>query len=131
MKYYKLAIGSPVYEEIYQYSKRGTKKVVKDECKKYFILRFTARLLDRDSAENMLTKIISDFALFTGCTGVVSLDSLSWGEQSSYDEESYVFKGAFCVPKNFDALGEQKALLERKCKDCELELTELAGFIKC
>lgn len=131
MKPIKLAIGSPVYEEVYQYSKKKTKKVIKDECKKHLILRFSARIFDKNRSEELLAQAISHFAAFTGCTEVVNLDSVPWGEQSTFDEETYVFKGAFCIPKDFDSVEEQKLLIGQQCMKLEREMNRLARPIPC
>lgn len=122
MKYYKLAIGSPVYQEVYSYSSKRMKKIIKDECRKHLIIRFSARYTTLERAEKTLEELISHFTAVTGSTEVVDLSMISWGEPSTYDEKRRIFQGAICIPKNFDGLLEQKEFLALACKEKEDEL---------
>lgn len=124
MKAYKLSIGSPVYQEVYSYAKKKMKKVVKDECRKHLILRFTARHTTIHTAHSELEKIVTYFTKLTGNSSVADLSTIPWGEPFLYDEKKGMFQGAICIPKNFDGLEEQKAFLRETCKAYETLLNE-------
>lgn len=119
MKEYKLSIGSPVYQEVYNYAKKKVKKIVKDECRKHLILRFTARHTTIQSAQAELDKIVSYFANLTGNSSVADLSTISWGEPSLFDEKKGLFQGAVCIPKDFDNLDSQRDFLKERCKTYE------------
>lgn len=119
MKAYKLSIGSPVYQEVYSYAKKKVKKIVKDECRKHLIVRFTARHTTIQSAQTELDKIVSYFANLTGNNSVADLSTISWGEPSIFDEKKGLFQGAVCIPKDFDDLESQKNFLVEGCKTYE------------
>lgn len=122
MKAYKLYVGSPVYQEVYNYAKKKVKKIVKDECRKHLILRFTARHTTIQDAQAELDKIVTYFAALTGSSLVADLSTISWGEPSTFDEIKGVFHGAVCIPKDFDALELQKVFLMESCKTYETRL---------
>ena len=88
-------------------------------------------VFEKTAAEQVLHKLIADFAVLAGCTEVIDLESVSWGEPSTFDEDNYIFKGAFCIPKDFDCLTEQKAFIGQKCKEYERALNEAASLISC
>ena len=129
MKFYKLAIGSPVYQEVYNYSSKKMKKIIKDECRKHLILRFSARYTTLEDAHETLEDLIAHFTALTGSTEVNDLAKISWGEPSTYDEKRRIFQGAICIPKDFDGLIEQKEFLALACKEKEDELNEFPMFI--
>lgn len=131
MKAYKLSIGSPVYQEVYSYAKKQVKKIVKDECRKHLILRFTARHTTVQTAQSELEKIVSYFVNLTGNSSIADLSTISWGEPYRFDAQKGLFQGAICIPKNFDGLEEQKALLKESCKAYEAVLNETGGTSLC
>lgn len=124
MKAYKLSIGSPVYQEVYSYAKKKVKKIVKDECRKHLILRFTARHTTVQTAQSELEKIVSYFAKLTGNSSVADLSTISWGEPYKFDTQKGLFQGAICIPKNFDCPEEQREFLKESCKAYEASLNE-------
>lgn len=133
MKAYKLSIGSPVYQETYNYAKKRVMRIVKDECRKHLILRFTARHTTLQLAQNELEKIVAYFINQTGNHSVADLSTVSWGEPSVFDEKKGLFQGAICVPKNFDGLDEQKVFLTDSCKIYEAGLNErnTSSYVLC
>lgn len=124
MKAYKLSIGSPVYQEVYSYAKKKVKKIVKDECRKHLILRFTARHTSIQTAHSELEKIVTHFTKLTGNSSVADLSTIPWGEPFLFDEKKGMFQGAICIPKDFDDLEAQKEFLKESCKAYETLLNE-------
>lgn len=119
MKTYKLSIGSPVYQEVYSYAKKQVKKIVKDECRKHLILRFTARHTTKQNAQSELDEIVAYFSKLTGSSLVADLSTISWGEPSLFDEKKGLFQGAICIPKDFDDQEGQKEFVKESCREYE------------
>lgn len=118
MKLCKIAIGSPVYTEVVTYPGNRIKKVVVDPCRKLWILRMEVRIaLSLESGIGYLQSAIDYFKRVTGSDEVMDLSSFSWGEESRYDSQKMCFYGAFAIPKDFDNLLEQKALLTQACQE--------------
>lgn len=126
MKAYKLTIGSPVYQEVYSYTKKQVKKIIKDECRKHLILRFTARHTTRQLAQSELDEIVAYFSKLTGSSLVADLSTISWGEPSSFDEKKGLFQGAICIPKDFDDQEGQREFIKEGCRTYEALLNEPA-----
>lgn len=122
MKTYRLSIGSPVYQEYYNYAKKRIMKIVKSECRKHLILRFTARHTTLQLAQYELEKIVAYFIKQTGNSSIADLSTLSWGEPSVFDEHKSLFHGAICIPKDFDFPDEQRIFLTESCKAYESSL---------
>ena len=122
MKTYRLSIGSPVYQEYYNYAKKRIMKIVKSECRKHLILRFTARHTTLQLAHYELDKIVTYFIKQTGNSSIADLSTTSWGEPSVFDERRGLFQGAICIPKDFDYPERQKIFLAESCKTYESDL---------